>query len=85
MAGDDVVEILKVRLNMINIHGNYKNDLTKKRLCPHCTKQKDTTEHLVGCTSVEFSKRWMEDNLKDTDLGCWTEMIKTIRTNIELR
>ena len=85
LSGDEVVEILKVRLNMVNIHVNYKNDLTKKRLCPHCRQQKDTTEHLVMCLSFEYKREWTEEDVKQTDANCWTELIKTVWRNIELR
>ena len=85
MVGDDVVEIMKIRLNMMDIHGNYKTDLTKKRLCPHCTQHKDTTEHLITCSAIESKDRWEETDLGLTDAENWKGLLDTVRRNIETR
>ena len=85
MAGDEVLEILKIRLNMMDIHGNYKTDLTKKRLCPHCTRHKDTTEHLITCSAVESKENWEEKDLGRTDAESWKGLLDTVRRNIGTR
>lgn len=51
-TSDDAQMILKIRLNMVNIYGNYKSDIRKKRTCPHCKQNSDTTEHLVECPGI---------------------------------
>ena len=85
LPGDDVLEVLKVRLNMVNIYGNYKNDLTKKRWCPHCFEERDTTEHLISCSALEGMRIWKEKDLCSTDAGNWRSMLETIRRNMESR
>ena len=34
---------------MIDIHGNYRGNVTLRRLCAHCEEEEDTTEHLPSC------------------------------------
>ena len=31
------------------IYGNFKSDVSKARLCQHCSEEDDTTEHLINC------------------------------------
>ena len=49
LRGSDAIQVLRCRLNMIPIYGNYHNDITLMRLCPHCEEEAATTEHLVSC------------------------------------
>ena len=85
LPGDDVLEVLKVRLNTINIYGNYKNDLTKKRCCPHCYEERDTTEHLISCSALEGKQMWKERDLCLTDADSWRSTLDIIRRNMETR
>ena len=85
LPGDEVVEVLKVRLNMVNIHGNYKNDLTKRRFCPHCMNEKDTTEHLIRCPAIGDEETWEKKDLVRTDASSWRGIMNTIRKNVETR
>merc|ERR1712080_168621 len=52
MSGSSAVHVLKTRLNMLPIYGNYKKDLTRRRLCRWCDKEDDTTEHLLTCETI---------------------------------
>ena len=84
MDGDDAVEVLKTRLNMIDIHDNYKNDIKKQRRCPHCKENKDTTEHFVTCPLIG-GKEENEKILFSKDAECWWNIMNTVRTNKEKR
>ena len=57
-----VINIMKIRLNMIDVKniykGKYKNDL----ICPICKRENDTTEHLFQCTKVRTKMTYVYDN-----------------------
>ena len=48
--GQLVVQTLITKLNMQPVYGNFKGDMLKPMMCPLCTQQEDTTEHLLQCT-----------------------------------
>ena len=52
MDATSATQVIKTRLNMIRIYGNYKGDLTLPRPCPLCKMEDDTTEHLVSCQEL---------------------------------
>ena len=83
-GSEDVNLILKLRLNMVNIHANYKGDITKKRLCVHCNISRDTTEHLVQCPSV-FGCGEGGHILCDPESDEWPWLLKVVRTNLDNR
>ena len=78
-------EALKVRLNMVNIYGNYKKDLSKKRFCPHCSNERDTTEHLIRCSAFEYEERWEGKDLIRTDVDSLRGMLNIVKRNMEAR
>ena len=49
MDAKSAVQVMKTRLNMLPIYGNYKHDLSKPRPCPLCKLTDDTTEHMILC------------------------------------
>ena len=84
MDGDDAVEVMKTKLNMLNIHDNYRNDIKKQRKCPHCKENKDTTEHFVSCPVVG-GKDENEKILFGSDAESWRKIMNIVRTNKERR
>ena len=47
MGGTEAIQVLKIRLNVLPIDGNFKGDVYLKRVCTHCKENNDTTEHIV--------------------------------------
>lgn len=84
-GSEDAKLILKMRLNMVDVYGNFKGDITKKRLCSHCKEHLDTTEHLVQCRKVSGAVVGGESVLRDPDSKEWKELLKVVRTNLGSR
>ena len=80
MQGEAAVKILKIRLNMVNVYGNYKGDLSKKRKCPHCNKENDTTEHLIKC-QVGGGEDVDEKTLYSTEVDGWKDILRVVDIN----
>ena len=84
MDAPAAVQVLKTRLNMIPIYGNYKGDLSLSRPCPLCKLEDDTTEHMITCKEIEDSNLSPE-NLMEEDSEMWTQINEVIHHNIEKR
>ena len=59
--------VIKTRLNMLPVYGNYKGDLTLRRLCKWCDEEDDTTEHFLtrkakGISNIKPEQLRNEDN-----------------------
>ena len=46
--GEIIKNVIKIRLHMQQVSGNYKRDNTDTK-CPLCKKSEDTTEHVLEC------------------------------------
>ena len=56
--GDTCIKILKLRLNMVKVANNYKNNNIED-VCPHCRGHGDATEHLFSCPQLTIKvRRW---------------------------
>ena len=84
MDASAAVQVLKTRLNMLPIYGNYKGDLSLPRPCPLCKLEDDTTEHMVMCKEIEDSNLSPE-NLMEEDAEMWTQINEVLHHNIEKR
>ena len=84
LSGDEIIQVLKIRLNMVDIYGNYKGDLTKCRKCPHCRLEEDTTEHLVECDAVIGEKIGRETLTSNATAG-WKDILKIVDINLSGR
>lgn len=86
-GGEDANIILKTRLNMIDIYGNYKGDITKEWMCIHCKEHLDTTEHLVQCPRVSLSEERgvSEGVLYDCNSDGWKDVVRVVETNLSSR
>ena len=85
MDSRTVIEILKIRLNMTEIYGNYKGNLTLERLCPLCQSEEDTTEHLLTCKEVYQNEMNATHLLNDNDPELWRQIIELVSFNMEKR
>ena len=51
---EEVKKMMKIRLNMIEIKGNFKGNFRDGEYkCPLCKKENDETEHLYECEEIE--------------------------------
>ena len=58
--------VMKVKLNMIEVKGNFKGSFVKQGLeCPVCKNNEDTTEHIFQCK--ELIKR-IDKNVNKEDI-----------------
>ena len=48
-AGHVVKDTLITKLNMQQVYGNFKGDIMRPIMCPLCSSEEDTTEHLLRC------------------------------------
>ena len=85
MNGFECLQTIKTRLNMLPVYGNYKADLTMERLCPHCKKEDDTTEHLINCEKLGTTIL-QEEDLECTDNNhTWKMINERIKFNLQHR
>ena len=85
MEGDEALKTLKIRLNMIEIYGNYKGDVTMRRMCVHCGEEEDTTEHLISCQVFQNSVISPVDLMNDYNKELWRRINELVETNIARR
>ena len=84
-SGFDVLQTLKIRLNMHKIYGNYKANYELPRLCPHCQTVDDTTEHLIMCSALGPSTFVREDLENDNNIELWKQINERVAANIKWR
>ena len=82
MGGYETIDILKIRLNMLKIYGNYKHELSLPRLCYYCNEEDDTTEHLVSCKVMGIENLDSEHLHNENDCGLWTQVLEIVRFNM---
>jgi hypothetical protein len=81
--------IMKIRLNMIevkcNYKGKYKNDIT----CPICKSKNDTTEHLFECKKlkeeIQYDKNIDSENIKNDNIYKLTELQEYAEKAMKIR
>ena len=84
LPGTEALKALKTRLNMQPVYGNFKGDLSKPRLCHHCSKEDDTTEHLLQCEVLKTELEVM-DLFNETDPELWLQINELIEFNLKNR
>ena len=65
------IQVIKIRLNMLPIYGNYKGNLALMRPCPLCGEVDDTTEHLVSCKKLNVNGFTSEDLKNNSNTEMW--------------
>ena len=69
------------------VYGNYKNDVSKDKICELCKEEEDTTEHLVQCkkmgTSINIIKAVELE--EDCNVERWRLIIEIIEKNMNMR
>ena len=83
--GMECLHTLKTRLNMLPIYANYKGDLTLDRICTHCNKEEDKTEHLLECEALGNTVLKREDLQNTNNTELWKLMNERTRFNIRCR
>ena len=83
--GKTSIALLKTKLNMWEVYGNYKGNYTLPRMCPHCEQEEDTTEHLVECEALGPTN-FTGDDMKDGgNIELWKQMMERIEINMKWR
>ena len=85
MDGQEALKTLKIRLNMMEIYGNFKGNVTLKRLCPHCEEEDDTTEHLISCEVFENNVFSPADLRNDSNKELWSRINELVDVNMANR
>ena len=84
LTGDDSVMFLKFRLNMLNIYGNYHNEVDLIRECPICNEANDTTGHIVTCPKL-FNTITKESISQKPDEVNTQQLLDVIKCNMNSR
>ena len=82
MSGSEAVQAIKTRLNMLPVYGNYKHDLTLRRLCVLCDKEDDTTEHLLECEVMGVNNISAEHLKNDDNVQLWQQINEVTKFNL---
>ena len=85
MDATSSIQVLRTRLNMLRVYGNYKGDLALPRPCPLCKAVDDTTEHLVSCNEIENDNISETDLMNDDGVELWNQINMVINHNFEKR
>ena len=85
MDATSAIQVLRTRLNMLPIYGNYKGNISLPRPCPLCKMTDDTTEHLVTCKEVENDNLSEKDLMNDDNIELWHQINNVISHNMEKR
>ena len=84
LDGEDSKFILKTRLNMIEIYGNYKGNKNLNQKCLHCNSNDDDTEHLACCRMLGLNNK--RDDLYDVEnIVKWKILIRDMQLNLKCR
>ena len=85
MNAKSATQVMKTRLNMLPIYGNYKHDLSLPRPCPLCKREDDTTEHMILCREVGCDNIALEDLFDQDNVELWNQINEVIKHNVEKR
>ena len=83
--GNQTIETMKTRMNMLPVYGNYKNEVKLSVMCPYCSCQEDTTEHLLQCEAWGSSNFQDEDLCNEENVSMWTQINERIHLNFKWR
>ena len=85
MDAGAAIQVIKTKLNMLPIYGNYKGNLTLSRPCPLCEEVNDTTEHLVSCSKLNVKGFTSEDLKDNSNIEKWRQINELVTHNMEKR
>ena len=85
MDGFSAMQVIKTRLNMLPVYGNFKGDLTLPRLCMWCNEEDDTTEHFLTCSSMGVCNILPVHLQNDDNIELWRVINKIVEENITKR
>jgi len=78
---------MKVRLNMIEVKGNFKGSFSSEDMwCPICRECEDTTEHVFECkVSERIDKQVTKNNIYDEDSTIVKNIAEYVEKAMEMR
>ena len=79
MEGEWGLKAFEIRLNMIDIYGNYKGNVTLRRLCAPCGEEHDTTEHLVSRKKFRNNVISPLDLMNDSNKALWIQSMSVLK------
>ena len=82
MNGFFAIQVIKTRLNMLPVYGNFKGDLTLRRLCKWCDEEDDTTEHFLTCKVMGTWNIKPEQLRNDDSPELWKQINNVVEANI---
>ena len=85
MSGNDSLQVMRSRLNMQVVYGNYKGDVKLAKHCPYCLEAEDNTEHLVECTELGRTMLRKSDLKNNENKELWRQLNERIAFNINNR
>ena len=85
MDGKAAMQVIRTRLNMLPIYGNFKGDVTLPRLCPWCEEADDTTEHILTCKEFGVCKFEPSQLSCEDDIYLWQKVNSVIKINMDAR
>ncbi len=85
MDGSSAIQVLKTRLNMLPVYGNFKGDLSIPRLCQWCDEEDDTTEHFLTCKVVGVCNLNPEHLRNADNVELWRQINLVVKSNMDKR
>ena len=85
LSGNIARQVLKLRLNMIDVRMNYRGSNEGNIKCPLCKTEDDTTEHIMVCgiNGDTIQKSFVKSY--DWDADEWTKVLDIVNLNLSLR
>ena len=75
---NECVEMLKIKLNMIETKCNYKGNFKNDQICEICKVENDTTEHILECRMNKLGITMNAENIITSDYNILGEIKKVM-------
>ena len=81
---EDTIEMMKLRLNMIEVKCNYKGMYKNNLRCDVCKSSDDTTEHILQCKQTGVSITEIIEEIKQPSNSVIREVNKVMKSREEM-
>ena len=81
---EDTIEMMKLRLNMIEVKCNYKGMYKNNLRCDVCKSRDDTTEHILQCKQTGVSITEIIEEIKQPSKSVIREVNKVMKSREEM-
>ena len=81
---EDTIEMMKLRLNMIEVKCNYKGMYKNNLRCDVCKSSDDTTEHILQCKRTGISITEIIEEIKQPSKSVIREVNKVMKAREEM-